>query len=365
MDAARLALVTAPAGLTASVTATLGSFSLDIELAVAQGETLALLGPNGSGKTTTIDLIAGLRAPDSGRLVLDDTVLFDERTGVNLPPEQRRIGVVFQDYALFPHQSVRGNVAYGPRARGRVRSEGDRVVSEWMARLDLADLADRPVGELSGGQRQRVALARALASDARLLLLDEPFASLDATRRAKLRTELRGYLRDVGLPALVVTHDPLDAFVVGERLAILEEGRVVQSGTSEELLAHPRTPFVADLVGLNVYEATVAPGSGLKEARIGHIAFHVLADGLAGVVQLAFAPSSVGLSTEPPIGSFQNTFMAQVREALSLPDRLRVLLDAGVPMAADITREAGGRLDLTPGAVVWAMIKATSIRVYP
>ncbi len=234
-----------------------------------------------------------------------------------------------------------------------------------LARLDLAPLADRPVTELSGGQRQRVALARALASDARILLLDEPFASLDATLRAKVRAELRGFLRETGLPALVVTHDPLDAFVVGDRLAVIERGRVVQAGTGEELLSHPRTPFVADLVGLNVYEAELESGAGLKAARAGAVTFHVLADELGGAVHLAFAPSDVALAAEPPTGSYQNTFEVRVREVLGLPDRLRVILDAGMPMAADITREAGRGLPLAPGSAIWAMVKATSIRVYP
>jgi molybdate transport system ATP-binding protein len=221
------------------------------------------------------------------------------------------------------------------------------------------------VTELSGGQQQRVAIARALASGARILLLDEPFASLDATTRATVRAELRLFLRKVGVPALMVTHDPLDAFVVGDRLAAIEDGRLVQVGTGQELLAHPRTPFIADLVGLNFYQADLAAGTGLKEARVGPVTFHVIADTLAGGVHLAFAPSDVALAAEASAGSFQNVFRVRVREVQSLPDRVRVVLDAGVPMAADITREASVRLNLAPGAALTAMVKATSIRVYP
>jgi molybdate transport system ATP-binding protein len=351
--------------LSAQLAVTLGSLSLDVELAIRGSETLLLLGPNGSGKSTCLDIIAGLRTPDRGRVVLEETVLLDTETGIDLAPEDRRVGIVFQDFALFPHRSVRGNVGYGPHARRLPRLERERLIDECLARLDLTPLADRPVAELSGGQRQRVALARALASDARILLLDEPFSSLDATTRAAVRADLRRFLRDTGLPALVVTHDPLDAFVIGDRLAVIEQGRLVQTGTGEELLAHPRTPFVADLIGLNVYEADLDAGVGLKTARAGAVTFHVLADDLAGAVRLAFAPSDVGLAAERPTGSFQNTFEVRVRENLSLPDRLRVVLDAGVPMAADITREAGRGLRLTPGSLLWAMIKATSIRVYP
>jgi molybdate transport system ATP-binding protein len=260
---------------------------------------------------------------------------------------------------------VRGNVAFGPRARGLARAESARTATEWLARLDLTALADRPAAALSGGQRQRVAIARALASGARVLLFDEPFASLDATTRAAVRAEMRTFLAGADVPAVVVTHDPLDAFVVADRLAIVEGGRIVQTGTGDDLLAHPRTPFVADLVGLNFYAADLAAGSGLKEARAGAVVFHVLADALAGRVHLAFAPSDVALAAEPPAGSFQNTFAARVRETRNLPDRVRVILDAGVPMAADITREASRRLDLAPGAMLSAMVKATSIRVYP
>ena len=352
-------------GLEAQLDARLGAFSLAIELAVGRTETLVLLGPNGSGKSTCLELIAGLRTPERGRVVLQDTVVCDTASGIHLPPEDRRVGLVFQDNALFPHQSVRRNVEYGPRARRLSRADRERIVDASLLRLDLAAIADRPVLELSGGQRQRVALARALASEPRLLLLDEPFSSLDATTRATVRVELRRFLRQAALPALVVTHDPLDAFVVGDRLAVIEDGRLVQVGTGEELLAHPRSSYVADLVGLNVYEAEVAPGVGLKEARAGTVVFNVLADALAGPIHLAFAPSDVALGTEPPSGSFQNSFAVRVKESSSLPDRVRVTLDAGIPMHADITREAARGLHLAPGASLWAMIKATSIRVYP
>ncbi|MGQ0722689.1 MAG: ABC transporter ATP-binding protein [Candidatus Eiseniibacteriota bacterium] len=351
--------------LEAHVAVTLGSFTLDASLAVQRGEVLVLLGPNGSGKTTCLDLLAGLRAPDRGRVTLDGTVLCDTERGIDLAPEERRVGLVFQDFALFPHRTVRGNVDYGPRARGESREAATRTAAEWLTRLDLHAMADRPVGELSGGQKQRVAIARALASGARVLLLDEPFASLDATMRAGVRAELRVFLRSVGCPAVLVTHDPLDAFVMADRVAVLEGGRVVQAGTGEELLAHPRTPFVAELVGLNFYQAELAPGSGLKEARVGGATFHVLADALEGAVHLAFAPSDVALFLESSGGSFQNTFEARVRETRSLPDRVRVILDAGIVIAADVTREASRRLDLAPGSVLRAMIKATSIRVYP
>ena len=351
--------------LEAKLAVTLGTFSLDLELAVESREILALLGPNGSGKTTCLDLIAGLRSPDRGRIVIDGAVVHDGALGIDHAPEERGVGFVFQDYALFPHCDVRENIAFGLRAKRASRAERERVVSEWLSRLDLDSLADRRISELSGGQRQRVAIARAVASGARILLLDEPFASLDATVRATVRSTLRAFLREIGLPAIVVTHDALDASVIGDRLAVLEAGRLVQVGTSEHLLAHPRTAFVADLVGINCYEAELAEGLGLKSARVGPVSFQVVADALAGSVHLAFAPSDVALADDSVSASFQNTLPARIRETRNLPDRVRVMLDAGIPMAADVTREASVRMNLAAGMMVRAMIKATSIRVYP
>jgi molybdate transport system ATP-binding protein len=355
----------AEAGLEADLAVELGEFRLEVDLAVRPRETVVLLGPNGSGKTTCLELIAGLRRPDRGRVTLGEAVYFDGETGTDLPPEARQVGLVFQDYALFPHETVRGNIAFGARARRIARPQAERIVSGWLDRLGLAPIADRPVHRISGGQKQRVAIARALASRARILLLDEPFSALDATARAAVRAELRRLLLELGLPALVVTHDPLDAFVVGDRLVVIEAGRVVQSGRGEDLLAHPRTPFVADLVGLNFYEADLAAGTGLKVARAGGIDFHVLADHLAGPVHLVFAPADVALVEKPPGGSFQNALPVTVRELLSLPDRVRVILDAGVPIAADVTREARAGLRLEPGSRLWAMVKATAVRVVP
>jgi molybdate transport system ATP-binding protein len=355
----------APAGLEAALELRLGAFHLDVRLAVAPGETLVLLGPNGAGKTTCLELLAGLRRLDRGRIALDGTVLADAASGFETAPEKRRVGYVLQEFALFPHLTVRDNVGYGPRARGGTREARRRAVDDALERFDLRALADRRVTDISGGQRQRVALARALASDPALLLLDEPFAALDAARRGTLRTELRASLRASGLPAVVVTHDPLDAAVIGDRLAVLDGGRVVQEGSREDLLAHPRAPFVAGLVGLNVYEADLAPGSGLKSARVGPVEFHVLADELSGRVHLAFAPSAVSLAGAPPVGSIRNAFRARVVDRYRLPDRWRVTLDIGVPVTAEVTSEAAGDVALTPGDDVWALVKATSIQVSP
>jgi molybdate transport system ATP-binding protein len=352
-------------GLKAELALSMGGFSLEAALSVAPGETLVLMGPNGAGKTTCLNLIAGLLRPERGRITLDGVVLCDTEAGLDFPPERRSVGFLFQDGDLFPHLTVRQNAEYGPRARGRGRAETSGIVAGWLDRLGLTELADRRAKELSGGQRRRAALARALASGARLLLLDEPFASLDATSRASVRAEMKGFLEMAGLPALAVAHDPVDAFVLGDRIAVLEGGRVVQTGTGEELLAHPRSPFVAELIGLNFYRVDLSEGVGLKEARAKGAVFHVLADGLSGSAHLAFAPSDVSLSAEAPRGSPQNVFQGTVREIIPLTDRLRVIVDAGTPMAAEITRDAAQQLSVASGAVIWVSVKASAIRVYP
>jgi molybdate transport system ATP-binding protein len=351
-------------GLAASTALGRGSFRLEAALEVRPGETLALVGPNGAGKSTFLAIVAGLERPDRGRIVCDGEVWCDTERGLHLPPERRHVGLLFQDYALFPHLSVGENVAYGPRARGRSRAEAEAAAAHWIERLALRAQAARRADLISGGERQRAALARALATAPRVLLLDEPFAALDVTTRGAVRAELRTFLSSCGLPTVLVTHDPVDALALGDRLAVLEEGRMSQVGTREELLARPRTAFVAELVGLNLYRADVAAGPGLKEARVGTVVFHVLADERHGPSFLAFAPSEVALSAERLSGSAQNSFPGAVTEVLPLPDRLRVVLDVGLPLAAEVTREAAASLALAPGRRLWATVKATAIRVY-
>ena len=342
----------------------LGAFALDAAFEVAHGERLALVGPSGAGKSTCLEMIAGLVRPDRGRVVLGGVVLADTAAGIDLPPAARRVGLLFQDDALFPHLAVRDNVAYGLRARGAARGESEAQAAAWLARLGLADLAARRPAQLSGGQRQRVALARALASGARALLLDEPFAALDLVTRAEVRAEVRAFLDHVTLPTVFVTHDPLDARVFGGRLAVMEAGRIVQSGTWEEIAHAPRSALAAELAGLNLYRATLDPGGGLRAARAGPCGFHVLAEDLQGEAWLAFEPGEVTLSLERPAGSAQNVFRARVVEIVPAGDRLRVRLDAGVPMTAEITGAARAALAIEPGREVWAAVKATAIRVY-
>jgi molybdate transport system ATP-binding protein len=341
-----------------------GTFRLEVAFDVGAGETLALVGPNGAGKSSSVAVAAGLLRPERGRVTFGDEIWCDTSRGVDMPPFQRRVGYVPQEYALFPHLTVRDNVAYGTRARGPREQSTAKSAGEWTERLGLAELELRRVDELSSGQRQRVALARALSSGARVLLFDEPFASLDTSTRTVVRAELRGFLEDLRLPTLLVTHDATDAVSLGDRIAVLEEGRILQLGTAAELLARPRTRFVAELLGMNHYRAELAWGTGLREARVAGVIFHVLTPEPGGTVSLAFAPSAVTLSPERPKGSAQNAFQGRVGEVVPFADRVRVVLDCGVALAADIVPEAASSLTARTGQVLWASVKATAIAVY-
>jgi molybdate transport system ATP-binding protein len=234
--------------LDATITVSLGSLHLDMALQVAGGSITAILGPNGAGKTTLLRSLSGLIGIDSGRVVLDGVILDDTDAHIHLPTEQRRVGMVFQDQQLFPNMSVLENVAFGPRSRGVDRHEARNTAQSWLERVDLGGFGDRRPRELSGGQAQRVALARALAIAPALVLLDEPLSALDAGNRARLRPELRDYLRALEVPTLLVTHDLLDAQMIAGQVVVLEHGRITQTGTIDEIAADPRSPYVIELV---------------------------------------------------------------------------------------------------------------------
>jgi molybdate transport system ATP-binding protein len=237
------------------ITKRLPGFTLDVAWTAGDGVAV-LFGPSGAGKTLTLQCLAGLIHPDAGRIVVDDRVLFDAAAGVNLPPQQRRVGYVFQGYALFPHLTVAENVGFG--LRDRPRAVRDTRVADVIARLDLGGLERRRPSELSGGQRQRVALGRALAIDPALLLLDEPLSALDAPLRRALRDELRSILSGWGTAAVVVTHDFTEAYRLADRIIVYESGRVIQAAPRAELLWQPASEAVARVMGLrNVLHGTV------------------------------------------------------------------------------------------------------------
>jgi molybdate transport system ATP-binding protein len=256
----------------------LRSFGASVDLSVEPGETFALVGPSGAGKTTVLRVVAGLLRPRAGRVGLDRDVWLDTERGVCLEPDRRSVGLVFQEYALFPHLSVEGNVGFGGRAR----------VAELLERFRIAHLAKAKPGDLSGGERQRVALARALAREPAVLLLDEPMAALDAHTRAGVRAELQELLRDLALPTILVTHDFEDAAALADRVGVIAEGRILQLGPPDELVAAPGDAFVASFTGGNLLHGFARPTrEGLTEVVLdgGAVVFSTdRAEGRVGVV---------------------------------------------------------------------------------
>jgi len=338
-----------------------GPFRLDAALGIAPGEVVALLGPNGAGKTTALRALAGLTALTDGHITLDGRDLDRPARRAWVPPERRPIGVVFQDYLLFPHLTALDNVAFGPRRHGVDRRAAREQAAGWLARVGLSDYVRRKPRQLSGGQAQRVALARALAVQPALLLLDEPLAALDARTRLDTRAELQRHLADHPGATLLVTHDPLDALVLADRLVILEAGEVVQEGDAAEITARPRTDYVARLVGLNLYRGQ-ASGHAVD---VGNGMILTVSDALDGAAFVAFPPSAVALYPDRPTGSPRNTWPATIEGIQRHGDNLRIQLAGALPAAADITPAAAAHLQLTPGRPVWAAVKATETRAYP
>lgn len=349
-------------GLALDATVARGDFTLCISLTSKPGEVLGILGPNGSGKSTLLKAVAGLLPVTTGRIELDGHLVDDAATGVFAEAAQRPIGFVFQDYRLFPHMSVLDNVAFSPLARGLAHAEARAIAARWLSRFGLFDYSTRRPADLSGGQAQRVALARALASEPRLLLLDEPLAALDARTRLNVQTELSQHLSDFKGPCLLVTHDPLEALVLADRLLVLEHGRVVQEGTPAEVASRPATEYVAKLVGLNLY-AGDADGDEVHLRSGG--TFVVPDHGQSGAVLVALRPSAVVVSGQRPRTSARNCWPATIVGLTQLTDRVRLDLEGVPPALVDVTPAAVSELHLKSGSHVWLSTKATDLLIYP
>ena len=348
--------------LTVAGAAQIGDFELDVEIAATPGEVLAVLGPNGAGKSTLLRVVAGLHTLRSGSVRLGERVLDDPAAGQFVTPQGRRVGVVFQDHRLFPHLRVVDNVAFGPRARGVGVRDARAAATTWLGRLGLTELARRHPRQLSGGQAQRVALARALASSPDALLLDEPLAALDVQTRAEVQGELREHLREFAGPTVLVTHDPIEALLLAQRIVVLERGRVVQVGTPAEITVRPLTPYVAKLVGMNLYEGRSA-GDLISIDGGGSL---VASDVPAGRVLAALRPSAITVHTEEPHGSSaRNIWPATIAAIAPLGDRIRVNAAGDLPATVDVTAAAVAELDLAPGRQVWLSAKATDVTAYP
>jgi molybdate transport system ATP-binding protein len=347
--------------LDAAVRTKVGALDLDMRLTADEGEVVALLGPNGAGKTTLLRAIAGLAPIQSGRVSLDGKILEDTTSGKYLPTEQRSIGFVFQDYLLFPHLNVVENVEFGLRSRGIGKADARRRGALWLERVGLLDRAEAKPSELSGGERQRVALARALAPDPQLLLLDEPLAALDATTRTEVRRDLKEHLSSFRGVRLLVTHDPLEAAILADRLVVMEGGRHVQSGTPVEVTERPRSKYVADLVGVNLLRGQADRGS----VRVADGAVVAAAGAESGEVFAVIHPRAVSVHRARPEGSPRNVWSGRAHGVELFGDRARVRIDGQIPLVAEVTPAALAELRLGEGGEVWLSFKATDVGIYP
>ncbi len=343
-----------------------GDFRLEVAFAAAPGEVVAVLGPNGSGKSTLLDVLAGLLRPDTGHLTVAGRRLVDKSTFV--PPFRRGVGLLSQDPLLFPHLTALANVAFGPRALGRPKRAAEDLARDLLADVDAAALAGRRPRAMSGGQQQRVALARALATDPALLLLDEPFAALDVDAAPALRGLVRRILRaKPDTQVVLVTHDPLDALVLADRVLVLDRGRIVEQGATRTVLSAPRTAFTARIAGMDLVAGTAHP-DGVRTPDGTVVAGHrgePVADGEPAVA--VFRPASVAVHLEPPHGSPRNVFAATVGALEPHGDMVRVRMSGPgwlAGLTADLTPSSVADLELGPGDAVFLAVKAAEVDVH-
>jgi molybdate transport system ATP-binding protein len=356
--------------LSVDATVRRGTFTVETAFDAEAGETVAILGPNGSGKSTLVVALAGLVPLERGRVDLDGDVLDDPASGMAAPPEDRPVGVVFQDLLLFPHLSGLENVAFPLRARGVGKTAARERSHAMLERFGVAHRGEARPRDLSGGEAQRVALARALVAEPRLLLLDEPLSALDVATRAHARELVREQLARFAGVRILVTHDPVEASMLADRLVILEHGAVTQIGTPEQIRSGPRTRYAAELVGVNavrgrlerIEEGTgrVVPSDGAGELVVPWPDWYTGSDVIAVV-----RPVDVTLWLEPPDGSARNVLRGRVTSVAIEGDRARVRVGSAPPLYAELTVGSLERLGLRPGTDVWASVKAVEIEVLP
>jgi molybdate transport system ATP-binding protein len=339
------------ATLSADFCLALRAFELTLALEVER--TVALVGPSGAGKSSVLRVIAGLARPGAGRVGLDGEAWVDVERRVFRSPEERRVGLVFQEYALFPHLSVQQNVAYAGKARA----------GELLERFRISHLADARPGELSGGERQRVALARALARNPGVLLLDEPLAALDAHTKADVRVELEELLRGFDLPTVVVTHDYEDAVALAETVGVLVEGKLRQLGSPDELVARPNDPFVASFTGANLLRGHAELlDDGLTSVRLESGETVYSTDSGRGEVGVVVYPWDVALGRVRADGSAMNLLAGEVDSIVQVGNRVRVRIG---PLTAEVTAASAEKLELARGGTAYASFKATGTRLVP
>ncbi len=349
--------------LDADIRLRLDRLNLDAALPAGAGEVVALLGPNGAGKSTILRALAGLLRLDGGKVELDGTVLEEPARHTRVAPEKRPIGLMFQDYLLFPHLSAVENVAFGLRARGVDKRAARERAAAALERLGVAKVAEARPGNMSGGQQQRVAMARAMVTEPKLLLLDEPLAALDVSTKTDVRRQLRATLRESRAANVMVTHDLLDAVALADRMFVIEDGGIAQSGTPAEVTARPRSRYVADLVGVNLLRGT-ARGAALELDGGGRL---VTGEQISGQVLAVIAPHDVSVSRDRPdqTAASANVWPGQIGAVDLMGDRVRVRLDGTPTITAEVTPAAVDALNLDSGGQLWATVPPSAIHPYP
>jgi ABC-type spermidine/putrescine transport systems, ATPase components len=348
--------------LQAEIRLTRGLLHLGLELSAQPGQIVAVLGPNGSGKTTLLHTLAGLIRCQHGQIQVAGSLWDCPARNVWMPPAQRRTGLVLADHLLFPHLSVIENVGFGPRSRGVPKANARARARAELDALGLSDRMEVRPRELSSGQAQRVALARALATDPALLLLDEPLSALDPTTRAQTRADLGVRLRAFDGITILVTHDPLDALSLADRLVFIEAGHLVQEGTPQEVIARPRDPYVAQVVGLNFLR-----GRRIDDLQVDVAGTTVVAPQVPSgtAVCVTIPPSAVALYRTRPQGSPRNTWPVTVSDIQLIGQTARVSLTGPFALVAEVTTAAVAELRLGVGQELWATVKATEVHAYP
>lgn len=342
----------------------------DLSLTIHDGESLVLLGQSGCGKTSAMRAIAGLETPGAGRIVIDGKVVFDAAAGINLPPNKRNVGMVFQSYAVWPHRTVFQNVAFPLRVQGVAKAELDQRVMEVLGMVGLADFAGRGASLLSGGQMQRVALARSLAMRPAVLMLDEPLSNLDARLRDRLRLELRELQLRLGLTCIYVTHDQSEAFALGDRIALMQGGRIVQSGSPQEIYMNPATASMADFLGVsNIFGARIEPASeGLRRAQLTEHRLTIVSADTRRFEErsacVCIRPEDIGLSTSEPAPGASNVLPGRVLVAGFQGAVTRYAIELADGPRLDVVAKPDGKMARV-GDPVWVTMPPSAVQILP
>lgn len=345
----------------------LRDFTLDAELSINKGETLVLIGENGAGKSTLLNIISGLVMPDEGKIMLEGNIVFSSSEDISITAEERNAGHLFQSYALFPHMSVFDNIAFGLKCIKMQKERINELVNNQMAAMHISDLSSVNVKSLSGGQRQRVALARALVLKPKILLLDEPLAAVDVRMQAEMRHELRQRIKAADIPCLIVTHTLTDALELGDNVAIIENGKIIQSGRPEEVFKKPKSGFAARFTGMeNIFRGTAGKtkSGNETELKIKNVVLHTISD-IEGDVIAGIRAEEILFSKEPLDSTARNILKGKVHEIHWNGALSRVVVDTGILITGAVTQKSMERLNLKKGDEIFVIFKASAVHVFP